>query len=241
MSVPHSADGDTTDETETRAARRALVLFAVAVVASIAALVVTVFTRDDGPVTVEGTTVVTTGIGPAGGDDLSSFLSQASAELAAAEGTRVAVVSFEEYVTDTDAYVALGGIAVRELLVAVPGGVPVRAEDAFDARREAVADAEDQVRAIEELLPTVTDGSFAAFYRAELARFEAIIENARRDDIVFGAVVVASVAELRGAVSRPEVRSVFLGAGPVVDDDAVLRGVRPEETSVAGEPQTRPV
>lgn len=238
MSSPVSPDSDL------RAARRTLTLFVVALAVAAVALVVLlsgVVDEEAGDTTVgaggEGTVVA---IGPESGVDAAAYVDARRERLTKVEGPRAAVVSFTDYVAETEVADRLGdAVEPRQLLVALPDDEPRVVETVQAARDVAVADAESQLEEIAGLVNTVDDEEFAAFYRQEMLRYRELLDGAGRDDVVFGAVVVAGASDLRAVASRAGVRLVDVGAGDDLADDAILIGLRPEESLTTGEPQFR--
>lgn len=240
------SEPDSPDDPGTEAARHTLILFGIAVTAAIVALAVVVLgTGGDDVVERDESGPVRT-IGPSTGTDLERHMVAAERELASVEGRRVAVVSFTSY-TDEDGARRLLGLDAEDAsvelvawLVAVPGGAPDVTDD-LEAFREAVTtDAEEQLAEIARLLPTVDDDDFAEFYEQELVRYQALLDRVA-EPAVFGAVVVASGTELRALASEDDVRLVGVGHAAELAPGARIRGVRPEEVVIAGEPPLRPV
>lgn len=179
-------------------------------------------------------------IGPEAGLEVTGYVDARRERLTAVEGRRVAVVSFTDYVSEPEVADLLGEAVERQLLlVALPGDEPRTAETVQAVREVAVADAESQVEEIAGLVNTVDDEEFAAFYREELLRYRQLLDEAGRDDVVFGAVVVGRAGDLRALAARAGVRLVDVGAGDDLADDATLVGLRPEESLRTGEPLFR--
>ncbi len=224
-----------------RVARRTLTLFVVAVAAVLIGVVV--FLADPGGDATAGdpATSEVAAIGPRPGAELSAYLADRRQALTELDGRRLAVVSFAEYLDPRDAESAVGSdVDVTAWLVALPGAEPRSGGSVDEGRAATVTDARHQIEEIGALLPTVDDEDFAAFYRAELIRYRQVVDAAERPDVVFGAVVVGRVADLRAVGSRSAVRLVDLGGGTALATDAWVRGVRPEEAVTAGEPPFRP-
>jgi hypothetical protein len=185
-------------------------------------------------------------IGPDRGAVLATYIADRGKALDnfGADGTGVAVVSFERYATEAEARAAVAGaVEIGALLVAAPGGEPevVRGSlrdwgvDARDA-------AGDERQELEKLLAsdTIDDPEFADFYAAEvirLKRLEAALDP--EGPVVFGLLVQGPAESLRAIARAPGVRLVDVASG-AVDAQADVRGLRPEETERAGEPATRP-
>ena len=220
---------------ETTAARRTLAFFVVAVLTLVAGLAVALVGDD-----AERTAAPRRGpAGPEPGADVVSYVDSRRERLAEVEGDHAAVVSFVAYLDPEEAREVLGAVEVSALLVALPRDEPRVTSDVDETRAAVRSLAKGQIAEIEPLVPTVEDADFAAFYRAELLRYRAILAGLSRPDVVFGAVVQARASELRGLASRPAVRLVDL-AGSLDADPSLARGLRPEETLTAGRPRFRP-
>lgn len=177
-------------------------------------------------------------IGPLPGANLDAYVRSAKRKLASATGRRLAVVSFSRYLTEEEAR-ALAPSA-RTLLVAAPSGTPRPVVDleAWAAEERQAAEAERGE--LESLIPTVEDPAFATQYRRDIARLERLLERIDpAGRIVFGLVVEDDSVDLRMLARNRAVRIVDVASGSA-EKITVLRGVRPEETSVANEPPTRP-
>jgi len=181
-------------------------------------------------------------LGPAPGADLSVYIRDRRAALAAATGDRVAVVSLAGYSTEAQARALAGSLPVVALLVAPQDMGPSTVEGSLVtwARSQAAQMRADRDE-IAKLLPTVDDAEFSAFYTAELDRLDkaASALNAAAP-IVFGMVVRGPSARLQTLGGRPEVRLVDVGDGSEPGKGAAYRGLRPEETARANDPPTRP-
>lgn len=234
--------GDAGDE---RAARRVVVLFAVAVAAALSGVVVLVAGAGER----SGTSAVDA-IGPRPGTPVAGHETAARNDLARADGWRVAVVSFGRYATEGDARraAAAAEVEVGALLVAAPGGAPAVVNVEAGLGRwaaETAAAARDEAAELARLLPTVDQDDFAAVYREDLAAAEAVVAALDADpagiDLVFGLVVRGPAERLRALAAQPGIRLVDPAAGDRLADGAALHGLRPEETVRAGEPARRPV
>jgi len=184
------------------------------------------------------------GIGPLAGTVVADYVQLRKPALRSAKGRRAAVVSFGAYQTPAAAGRALEAFEVVHLLAAVPGGRPVEAdsdeklEDLVKRQRE---EAEEEREALVTLLPTVDDPDFKAQYQADIARLTALLATpANVSDVVYGAVVVGSAEALRALASRPEVRLVDVAPDASTPPPGTVTGLRPEETTQANTPQTRP-
>lgn len=251
MPSPDPGDEGPTDEQLTRLVLRGL---AAVVTLTMAGGIATVAGRlddrndaeadDRDPSTIVSDLTPQGGIGPLAGTAVAVYVRQRTAALPAAEGRRVAVVSFTGYRTPDEVRGALGGVEIERLLVAVPGGRPIEADsdeklDDLVVRQR--AEAEEEREALVALLPTVEDADFKAQYEADIARLTALLAApAKVSDIVFGAVVAGSADALRALATRPEVRLVDLGPDANIPTPGTVTGLRPEETTQAGSPETRP-
>lgn len=196
------------------------------------------------PATIVGDLTPQGGIGPLAGTAVAAYLQQRKSALPATTGTRAAVVSFSTYLTPPEATAALEGVEVVHLLVAVPGGRPVEAdsgEKLDDLVKRQRAEAEEERKALVELLPTVGDPDFKAQYEADIARLTALLAApAKVSDVVFGAVVVGPADKLRALSTRPGIRLVDVGPDAEAPTPGTVAGLRPEETTQANTPETRP-
>ncbi|MBW3614585.1 MAG: hypothetical protein KY439_04645 [Actinobacteria bacterium] len=185
-------------------------------------------------------------IGPSPGRLVAPYLQARTRALAGARGRRSAVVSFADYLDEAAARRSLAGtgIKVHSLLVAAPGGVPdeIPATGSVGTfvrlqREEALS----EKRALQELLPTVSDPDFAAQYAQDLARVTSLARWLERPGgLVYGGLVTGPAEQLQRLARRPEVRLVDVGATDEVPDPGRRRGLRPEETASVGEPPERP-
>jgi hypothetical protein len=204
------------------------------------------FTSDNPAIVVPSGAFSATGfsIGPDRGVDVRAYIDERRRELASVEGTSYAVLSFERYATEAEARRAVSKATdVRALLVAAVGGEPEMVRGSLDgwgqAQREAAAADREE---IERILATGTvgDPEFERFYAEEvvrLRRLESSLDPAA--PVVFGLVVRAPADDLRAMAAAPGVRLVDPVAGDL-EDDADIRGLRPEEVLRTGEPATRP-
>jgi hypothetical protein len=183
-------------------------------------------------------------LGPIRGAPVANYVAARNQVLAGATGTRLAVVSFTRYATEAEARRAVGAARVLAVLVAAPGGQPDTVTDnlkgwAADARQQALRQRAD----IQQLLNsgTVDDPDYLSFYRSEVARFTRLAASVNPDQpLVFAVVVTGPVDVLRGVARAPGVRLVDVGTSDKQAPGAALTGLRPEETSAAGTPPTRP-
>ncbi|MBW3556645.1 MAG: hypothetical protein KY454_06880 [Actinobacteria bacterium] len=184
-------------------------------------------------------------IGPTPGRLVGPYLQARTRALAGARGRRSAVVSFAEYLDERAVRRTLAspGLQVHALLVAPAGGkdaqVPPEGLGSFLRRQR--EEAREEKRALEELLPTVSDPDFVAQYEQDLVRVTALARWLERPGpVVYGAVVTASADELARLARRPEVRLVDVAATDEVPEAGRARGLRPEEAVSVGEPPERP-
>ncbi len=179
------------------------------------------------------------GMGPVAGADLGRYLETAGEAVAAATGDRVAVVSLAAYRTEAEARRVVSDLAVVSFLVALPGRPAAVTADLgrwVDDQKAAARAERDE---IEGLIPTVDDPAFKTFYADEVARLTKAIDSIT-PEVVFAVAVRGPVARLQALRSEPAVRVIEV-APTDVGTEPELRGVRPEETTVAGEPAFRPL
>ncbi|MGI8984113.1 MAG: hypothetical protein ACR2HM_06220 [Acidimicrobiales bacterium] len=106
------------------------------------------------------------------------------------------------------------------------------------AQTEATQAERDEIK---KLIPTVDDPAFKSFYTSEVARLEKALKAFAPDSaMVFGAVVKAPAATLQALGAKAGVRLVDVADTPTPSNDALYRGLRPEETARANEPSHRP-
>jgi hypothetical protein len=182
-------------------------------------------------------------IGPLKGADLTSYIKSRQKALASINGPRVAVISLDRYTTEREARSAVGNSDVVALIAAPPGGgsgVVERDLKAWaDQQREAAKTERDE---FQRLLPTVDSAEFKAQYQAEIARLTALIERVSPTaPVVFAVAVRAPSQRLKELAKSPGIRLVDVGSSDKVGDKPTYHGVRPEQTSKAGEPDTRPL
>lgn len=200
---------------------------------------------DDGPL-VDGERLFSGGP-PLAGTEVPAYVVRRKTALARAEGRVVAAVSFSSYVTEAEARqrVKGDGVAVRGLLVAAWGGEPATVTGSLDrwASRERQA-AEAEREGLVRMLTDTEDPDFVAQFQADVARLAGLLERLDpRGPAVFGAVVEGDVGVLRALAGRPGVRLVDVAARRLGDAVRVeqLGGIRPEETTRAGDPPHRPL
>jgi hypothetical protein len=184
-------------------------------------------------------------IGPLSGRNLTTYTLDRRKELLQASGSRAAVISFDKYLTEADARRLVQGVVIKGLMVAPPGSGPGVVEGALAewAERARAAAAEERAQ-FEQLLPTYDpkeDGPFIDDAKAKIALLTRVEQTAKADgDVVFGVVVVGGADNLRRLANTTGVRLVDIGASAGVPAASRIRGVRPEEAGLAGEPLTRP-
>lgn len=183
--------------------------------------------------------VVGADTGPRAGIEVETYVRDRRRALAALEGPVTAVVSFGTYLTAADARALVRPAAVRALLVAAPGGEPAVVRGPLDEwATQARAAAAVERRELHTVLASgsVDDPEFVAAYRDDIARLARVEAGADASaPVVFGLVVSATAGQLRALADRPGVRLV-----DPVKPVAPWRGLRPEETVVAGRPANRP-
>ncbi len=237
---PVTTDDDT-------AARRILLLFAASlIVVGLGGLLAVTITHWPGKSTptavAKDAGTLSSGLGPQPGDDIAGYLSSRSTALAAATGNRTAVVSLPDYVSEAQARGAVGQAKVVGLLAAVPGGLPAVVTGSMtDWVNGQVADKRSDRDEMKQLLPTVDDPQFKAFYQDEIARLNKLLDGVSPDGpLVFGVVVEAPSAALQALGAAGQVRLVDVAPPGVVAPGTAFRGLRPEETAKANDPPTRP-
>lgn len=251
MPSPDDSSDGPTDEQLTRLVLRVLAAVVTLTMASgIASVAGRLDDRNDAeaderdPSTIVGDLTPQGGIGPLAGTAVAAYVRQRTSALPGVTGTRAAVVSFSSYLTPTEANDALVGVEVVHLLVAVPGGRPLEAasgEKLDELVRRQRSEAEEERKALVELLPTVGDPDFKAQYEADIARLTALLAApAKVSDVVFGAVVIGPADRLRVIATRPGVRLVDAGPDAKQPTPGTVTGLRPEEAIQAGTPETRP-
>ena len=186
------------------------------------------------------------GIGPLPGTAIAAYersRATALADLPAGE-RRAAVVSFSRYLSVEAALEATAGLERRSLLLALPGGRPIEA--AVDADVAAIVrrqreEAAAEKKALEELLPTVTDEDFRRQYQHDIERLgELLAGPAEAGAMVHGVLVVGTGEALRRTSRVPGVRLVDPGGDAEIPGVGEAAALRPEETTRAGAPATRP-
>jgi hypothetical protein len=213
----------------------------------VAAGVALLLTRDDGgQFDFGGDVTLVNAIGPLSGRDIPNYLRQRTDDLRASTGVRAAVVSLGAYTKEADARKLVEGLNVRALIVAAPGGRPtIVTGDLATWADKARQDAATERAEFERLLPTYDakeEKEFLDDAKTQIARLQRVEKAATPDgDVVFGIVLVAPTHELQRLAETTGVRMVDVGTGPAVPAMSRVRGLRPEETTVSGDPITRPV
>jgi hypothetical protein len=236
-------------------ARRVLLLFAVSlIVVGLGGFVaVTLGSGDDSPAaTSQGPTPATTTIvggitmvremGPALDETIAPYLKARATQLAKASGDRLAVVSFNRYVPESQARSLAGSAQVLHLLAALPGGAPAVVDGSIgpwlDSQFAATREERDMIR---QMLPTVDDPQFRADYTNRVAELEKTLGSVDPGQpLVFGLVVKAPATALQTIARSGDVRLVDVGPSATAAQDAIFRGLRPEETTYANQPPNRP-
>lgn len=178
------------------------------------------------------------GVGPPPGAEVDEYAAARHERLDELEGRVRAVVSLTRYLDESAVEEVVGG-GIERWLVAAPGGSPRVTDDPAAWRDEFATAARAEAAELEDLLPTVEDEEFAAQYRADLDRALEIAEALEAGDpVVFGVVITGEAGDLRRLLDEPAVRLVD-PVQPEARDEP--RGLRPEETELAGEPPERPL
>jgi hypothetical protein len=182
------------------------------------------------------------GIGPPQGTDVPSYETSRRQALATATGPRVAVVSLSDYYTESKARALVGSAEVVALLACAPGGQPAVVTGSLaDWVNDQTASARTDRDEFQKLIPTVDDAGFKNFYKSEVDRLNTLISAIKpTGSLIFGVVVRADAAALQALQDKDGVRLVDVGAGADPDPKANYRGLRPEETAKANDPNTRP-
>ena len=237
-------DAPITDE-ERQAVQRAVVRALAALVAVVvAAGVVLIVTHhgNDGSGSVAAQTEAVDAVGPLSGTALTTYTQRRQVALNDVLDTRTAAVSFTAYLTDVAARRLLEGFDVRALLVAAPGGGPEVVRGSLDqwAAKEKSSAADERAQ-FEGLLKDTKDPDFIAQYKAEVARLAKLEQTVSPGGpVVFGAVVVADAAGLHRLGTTSGVRLVDVADSTTIPADDNIIGLRPEETTRANTPPTRP-
>ena len=245
--MPGSAEPEPLEEAD---ARRLVVRAVAALIAFVLAAGVAMVLRDaddsdDGSVVAQvGGEPVLAGGPLVAGTDVPGYVLRRRAVLDGVEGTVVAAVSFDRYVTEDEARGLVDGARrVRALLVAAPGGAPSVVTGTLDRWAQQEREAAEAERAdLERLAKATDDPAFVAQFQADQARLAGLLGRLDpKAPVVFGAVVEGDRATLQALAGRPGVRLVDPMARRVDGDElGRLGGLRPEETAKAGDPPQRP-
>jgi hypothetical protein len=238
-------DAPVTQEERQEAVKLLIRLLGAAMAVVVAAGVATLLSRDDSGGEGGGDITLINAIGPLAGRDLTAYVSDRRNELGQARGPHAAVVSLAQYSSESDVRRLFDGVDIRALLVAAPGGGPTLVKGDLAAWAERTrAEAAEERKQFESLLPTYDPEDEAEFIeqaRADIERLTKLERTVSSDGpVVFAVVVVADVAELRRLAATTGVRLVDVGADAELPEDTRIRGIRPEETTTAGDPVTRP-
>ncbi|MCU1448862.1 MAG: hypothetical protein JWP02_1032, partial [Acidimicrobiales bacterium] len=161
---------------------------------------------------------------------------------AKASGERVAVVSFNRYVTAAEARAAAGRTPVVLLLAAPPGGAPslVKGDVGEWAQQQKTAAVSERDQT-QELLKTVDDPDFKSFYQSEVVRLNKLIAAVNPNGpVVFAVAVRGPAADLQALARTPGVRLVDVGASAKASDSTEFHGVRPEQARIVDQNAPRP-
>jgi hypothetical protein len=239
-------DAPVTPEERQQAVRLIVRFVAAGLAVIVAAGVALLLTRDSGDdLDFGGKVTLVNAIGPLSGRDVERYMFDRKAAPKTATDVRAAVVSLAAYRTEADARKLVEGLNVRALLVAPPGGRPTVVTGDLTAWADQTRqDAASERAEFERLLPTYDakeEAEFLADAKAQIARLQKVEKSASATgDVVFAMVLVAPANELRRLADTTGVRLVDVGVGPAVPAMARVRGIRPEETGVTGDPLTRP-
>jgi hypothetical protein len=184
------------------------------------------------------------GIGPLPGTIVAAYVRSREDALVEVTSRRTAVVSFDGYRTPEQSVRLVAGVEATSLLIALRGGRPVEAavgEDLAALVKRQRDDAAAEKRALEQLLPTVSEPDFRAQYEADIGHLGALLARPSDErDIVYAVVVVGTGDALRDVAARDGVRLVDVGSDADRPTRGAAAGLRPEETAEAGEPPNRP-
>ncbi|HEX9765819.1 MAG TPA: hypothetical protein VGA36_03585 [Nitriliruptorales bacterium] len=185
-------------------------------------------------------------VGPVSGEGVRSYIDDRHAELAAlpADETRLAVISFAEYVTPEEALVGVPAgarIHVAQLRIPAAGEEPFQTEvadnDVIGSIERGLAApmaafAEEEA-ALEELIPTVTDPEFKTAYERDLEELR-VIRNLVNSGAgtVFAVVVEAPVRDLQALLALDSVRLVDVAPGEAHAASSGFFGLLPEDRDV---------
>jgi hypothetical protein len=237
---------DPVSHEERQQAVRLIVRFVAAGLAVIVAAGVSLLlTRDESTSSFGGKVTLVNAIGPLSGLDVPKYLAGRNQDLQSAADVRAAVVSLSAYMKEPDARRLVEGLNVRALVVAAAGGRPsVVTGDLSTWADQARLDAANERAEFEKLVPTYDpkeDKDFLDEAKAQIAKLHRVEATAVPDgDVVFGVVVVAPASDLQRLAQTTGVRLVDVGTTAAVPAMSRVRGLRPEETTISGDPITRP-
>lgn len=198
--------------------------------------------RDPAPTGVGDSATDVAAVGPVVGASVDRYLSERRDALASApaDARRVAVVSFAEFRTVTEAAEQLGGLTVHEVLYRMPRGevaperVPVRGDlvEAVESLvAERIAEIQQEEADVASTLETTDDQEFQADFRARLDELAALRNTLQTDPaIVYAVVVEGRVEALRGLAGSPDVRLVDLAPAGTEIDTTAFHGLLPTAT-----------
>lgn len=197
-------------------------------------------TPDDGPALAGGAVVV----GPVEGQQLEGYITERREALADVPGgeTRVAVVSFDDYLDGPDAAAVIPDALSPQVLqlrlpdprmepfeVDVDDGIEESVAEAIGQERERIAREETE---FQELLDsgTVEDEDFVAEFREQLERLTALRNLLDTGaGTVFAVVVRGSGEELRALADREQVRLVDPAPAETELDASTYYGLLPDD------------
>jgi hypothetical protein len=182
-------------------------------------------------------------VGPLDGTDITQYVQERQAALQKASGERAAVVSFDKYVTESDARAAAGQLHVVALLAAPPGGTPsvVTGDMAAWAQQQKASATQDRDQTAQLLKSGVDDPDYKTFYQSEVVRLNKVLAGIDpKGKAVFGLVVTGPAAELQALAKTPDVRLVDVAPSAKVNAQTDYRGIHPEQTSTVKQNDPRP-
>jgi hypothetical protein len=182
-------------------------------------------------------------LGPVKGAALNDYIKKRQEALAEASGKHLAVVSLGRYTTEAEARTTAGSAGIVGLLAAPQGGAPsLVTGDLRGWADEQKAAARAERDGFEGQLKDTDDPESRAQFQAEIKRLNGLIEHVTPSGlVVFGVVVNVDAAKLRDVAKAPGVRLVDVGTSDQAASGVQYRGIRPEETTQAGEPEFRPL
>ncbi len=184
-------------------------------------------------------------VGPVRGKRLADHVEARRSELAAAAGDerRLAVVSFEEYLSadEVDALLPAGvTLQLAQYRLPAEGEAPLETEvvagdlagSVDRAVEQAITPIIDEIGEVESLLAsgTIDDEAFEADLERRLSELEAVrnlLDTGHR--VVFAVVVEGTVDTLRSVAERDRVRLVDLAPGETDVETSAFYGILPED------------